>query len=127
MQKIYYSIQIIAIILTIGLLYSIKPVYAYKPCGIICPITEAHDPIAVNQVMVLTHTPANALPLATINLEQKSNSESESIEQQIMTEAKQLSASIGANGLVITDFNFLPKNNEAALARYVLRAKAIAY
>lgn len=109
------------------LLYLIKPAFASQPHGIICPIAEALDPIPTDQVAVLTQKPFNALTLATINVEQQSNSESEITEQQILTEAKQLSAQIGANGLVITEFGFLPKNNEANLARYVLRAKAVAF
>ncbi len=107
-----------------GILYFLSPTYPFEPQGILLPLTKALPATQPSDVMVYRAMPAGAKPLALINLEVHFTKLSMQYPLSLYKKAKQMAASVGANGLVQQVLTRTPQSL-GKFAIYIFQGTAI--
>jgi hypothetical protein len=99
---------------------------ANPPVGIILPAKTTYPPQDPQAVLVHDVRPLGAKNLGLVRVEMHVESFSEAKKAQTIAYAKQLAASVGANGIVLQVFNYDQQSAMIqAMQKYVLRGQAI--
>ena len=120
-------IYLIIFIGTYLALWALEPAAIYKPTGIVLPLAAPKAPIASDNVKLYANAPTgsyHALGLVRIALHYTQAPTTQG-ENAVQAKAKQLAASIGANGIIVHAFGATAPQQPVTLNEILLRGVAI--
>lgn|GEM_PF-3202966 len=123
---IQQGVAIIIAALAVMVLLFIIPQQKYDPCGILLPAKNTLPATQASNVNVYRQLPLASQNLGYISVEMHANGKATKTEQQlaIVAKAKELAATVGANGVVF-NLAYGPSPEGASLDSYYLMGYAI--
>lgn len=97
-----YFVIFLIFVLSIAILYAVKPVDPVVPCGIILPAEHILPATQPAEIQLLPQMTYGMQDLGTINIrERATTANSKELPSSMVNMAKQLAASVGANGMIL--------------------------